>query len=398
MDRKALIVAGAAGPDDIANGVLARFGFRAAEHAASLATAAARLRSEHFDLVVVPLQGLRPVELSTLERDFRRDANTLLIGTAPNANSELILSALRAGVQEFLTFPPDPLEFASALDRLVRRSAVSKSKAAGITFAVYSAKGGLGTSSVAVNLAAAFAHHHRAKRVSLADFVVVGGDARVLLNLKPAYDIGDLVMKVDRIDDELLFSLLTSGPGGVWTLPSSDNPEVLDLIDANAASSIIAQLRAHFGFVVIDTEHYLSERTLAALDAADRILLVTQLTVPALRSTQRTIELCDRLGYPPDKVLVVVNRHNAHEALSARDAEDVLRRRIYWKLPNDYKISGDACVKGLPVVGLDPSSSLGRSYLELAAKLGGTAETNGTGPAPPDNDSRLGRLLRLGRK
>jgi Flp pilus assembly CpaE family ATPase len=102
---------------------------------------------------------------------------------------------------------------------------------------------------------------------------------------------------MDRVDEELLFSVLSATTGGVWVLPASENEEVSDLLDATAAASILNHLRAHFS-VVVDCEHHMSDRTLAAFDAADRIVFVTQLIVPALRSTKRSLELCERLGYP----------------------------------------------------------------------------------------------------
>lgn len=397
MERTSLFVGNAAEPVDAANEVLGRFGFRRAEAVPTLAAAAARLRTEHFDLVVVSLESVGPVEMTLIERDIRQ-TSSFILGTAPSANPDLILSAMRAGVHEFAASPIDPKEFSIAVDRLVRRMKTPASQA-GTTLAVYSAKGGLGTTTVAVNLAAAIARHHPARRVALADYVVVGGDVRVVLDLKPAYDVGDLVMKVDRIDGDLLFSLLTQGPGGIWTLPSSDNPEVLELIDANAAATIVSQLRTHFGFVVVDTEHYLSERTLAALDAADRIVLVTQLSVPALRSTQRTLQLFDRLGYPSGKITTIVNRSDAQSTLSVSDAESVLGRPIVWRLPNDFNACAEATTKGIPLINHAPHSALAKSYLNLTAKIAGSsvdgAKSNGNGAEP---DSRLGRLFRLGRK
>src|SRR5206468_3573816 len=124
------------------------------------------------------------------------------------------------------------------------------------------------------------------------------------------YDIGDLAVKMDRVDEELLFSVLSATTGGVWVLPASENEEVADLLDATAAASILNHLRAQFS-VVVDCEHHMSDRTLAAFDAADRIVLVTQLIVPALRSTKRSLELWGRLGYPDPKLFVFVRRHQA---------------------------------------------------------------------------------------
>src|SRR6478672_12972590 len=229
MKRSALVVGEAAGAPDAAREVLQRFGFARIESVPSVNAATTKLRSDHYDLVVVPIDMLSPVEMSVLERAVRRESS-MLMGTGPVADPELILRGMRAGVQEFLVAPPSPNDLAGALDRLVRRS--SNETQRGMVVAVYSGKGGLGTTSVAINLAFGVARNHPDRRVALADFVMGGGDVRVLLNLKPAYDVGDLAVKMDRIDEELLFSVLSPIDGGVWVLPAADNVEVAEMIDA----------------------------------------------------------------------------------------------------------------------------------------------------------------------
>ena len=392
MSRRALIVSGAAGPQDIANAVLHRFGFAPAESALSLSDATTRLRAEHFDLVVIPLQGLDSMELSSLDRETRR-RGTFVIGTAVQSDSDLILRAMRSGINEFLTYPPDAKDFSGAVDRLMRRThAEGKS---GSAIAVYSAKGGLGSTSVAVNLAFALAKAHPEGHVALVDLVVGGGDLRVMLDLKPQYDMSDLVGKVDRLDADLLRSLLTPVAGGVWVLPSSESPESADALEATAVSTIIEQLRLHHAFTILDCEHALSDRTLAALDAADRVILVTQLNVPALRSTQRTLALCHRLGYADDKVHVVVNRHQATDAVSLADGSEVLGREIFFKIPNDYRTSAGALTKGVPVADFDASSHLAWSYDGLAGRMNGGLAAKGAGT---QRASRLRTLFGRGRK
>jgi len=390
--RKGLVVGEALGNSDSAAEVLQRFGFAKMDEAPSLNAATARLRNDHFDLVIVAIDKLSPVEMSLLEREIRRE-NSMLIGTAPKADPDLILRGMRSGVQEFLVAPPDPNDLAAALDRLVRRTSTETNR--GLVVAVQSGKGGLGTTSVAINLAYAFARNHPDRRVALADFVMGGGDVRVLLNLKPAYDIGDLALKMDRVDEALLFSVLSSTTGGVWVLPASENEEVSDLLDATAAASILNHLRAHFT-TVVDCEHHMSDRTLAAFDAADRIVLVTQLLVPALRSTKRTLELCSRLGYVDSKLFVVVNRHHSGDVLSLNDAKDVLGREVFWTIPNDYRAFADALTRGRPVTDKDSTSPLGRNFIQLAAKLGGTSQAESANT--PSHGSRFGRLLGRGRK
>jgi pilus assembly protein CpaE len=390
--RKAVFVAGAAGPEAEANNVLARFGFGRAASVPDLASLLHVLREETIDLVIVPLQEMGAVELATLEREVLR-AGTTVIGTAPQADPTLILQAMRAGVQEFLVQPPNPQEFSAAVDRLLRRGRAEVEQ--GTTYAVYSAKGGLGTTSVAVNLAFSLADANPNVRVALADFVVHGGDLRVHLNLAPAYDVGDLVARVERIDADLLSSILTPTESGVWLLPSSDRPEIAEMVDASAAATLIAELKKHFAYTVLDCEHYLTDRTLAALDAADRILLVTQLNVAALRGTQRTIALCERLGYGSDKLAVVVNRHQSSEVLTPADASTLLNMPIFHLLPNDFRTSDGAVSRGVPVGRYDKNARLTQSYASLVAKLTGSgASANGKGR----ETGRLSRIFSIGKK
>jgi len=391
--RKAVIVAGAAGPEADANTVLQRFGFGKSASVQDLTALLRLLRDESFDLVIVPLQDMGAVELATLEREVVRSGTLTVIGTAPQADPALIVQAMRAGVQEFLVFPPNPQEFSAAVDRLMRRGRPEAEQ--GKTIAVYTAKGGLGSTSIAVNVAFGLADANPSGRVALADFVVHGGDLRVHLNMSPAYDVGDLVARVERIDADLLSSILTPVEGGVWVLPSSDRPEIAELVDAATASTLVTELRRHFAHTVLDCEHYLTDRTLAALDAADKVVLVTQLNVAALRGTQRTISLCERLGYGHDKLVVVVNRHQANEVLTPSDASTLLNMPIFHLLPNDYRASDGAVSKGIPVGRYDKNSRLTQSYVQLAAKLTGLGSTNGKAR---EAGSRLSRIFSIGKK
>ena len=377
MARHALIVGKAAGPDEHATEVLTRFGFTKIHRADDVAAAIEQLRQTHMDLVIVPLDGIADLQLAAFEREIRRERFTAVIGTAPKQEPELMLRAMRAGIQEFLVSPPDPKDLAAAVDRLMRRTQTSVQR--GEIIAVYSSKGGLGCSTIATNLAYGFAKNHPGARPALADLVVGAGDIRILLNMNPSYDLGDLVAKIDRVDAELLNSLLTPTSSGVWVLPAPDQPEADEQVDANTVSTIIQHLRQNFLFTVLDCEHQLNDRTLAALDAADRLVLVTHLSVAALRSTQRTVNLCRRLGYPNEKLCVVVNRFHSGEVLSIADAEDVLKAEIFFKLPNDWRVASGALTNGVPIAEFEPGAKLAWGFNQLAAKLGGgeQAKTNG---------------------
>ena len=389
MQRRALIAANSAGSPEAASGVLARFGFVRTVNAGDREDALAQMRDGHFDLVVVPLDQITPAELIALEREIRRDPTTSVIATATSQDPDLIVRAMRAGVQEFLIYPPKPEELAGSVERLMRR--MQNDVAGGELVVVYSGKGGLGNTSIAVNLAQAFATTRTNSRVAIVDLVMSGGDVRVFLNLRPSYDITHLIAKGSLVDAELLNSVLTPCADGVWALPTADSPEEHDAVDSPAVGSILTLLKQHFAVTVVDCEHSLSEATLTAFDAADRIVLVTHLTVPALRSTQRTLSVCRRLGYDESKLCVIVNRFQSGDVLSVKDAEELLQTTIYWKLPNDYRLSATSLTKGVPVATEDSGSKLARSYADLAKKLSGS--TSGSYKLNEGSASRFRRLF-----
>src|SRR5687768_9304978 len=391
MQRRALIADNAAGPAEAVAGVLARFGFSGTVDARDRDAAIEQMKHGQFDLVIHPMEGITPGQLIAVEREIRKGTAMSVIATAPGPEPDLILRAMRAGVHEFLVYPPKQEELAGAVERLMRRGIHEAHR--GDLVAVYSGKGGLGSKSIAVNVAQALGAQRTDSRVALLDLVVTGGDIRVFLNLRPAYDLSHLIAKGSQVDTELLNSVLTPCMGGVWALPTGDSPEDEELFDSAAVGSILTLLRSQFPFTVVDCEHHLSEATLTALDNANRIVLVTHLTVPALRSTQRTLAVCQRLGYDESKLCVVVNRYQSGDVLPVKDAEDLLQASIYWKLPNDYRLSAESLTQGVPVTVQDPNSKLARSYADLAKKLSGASSSGSYPRSATSGASRLRKLF-----
>ncbi|GMV11321.1 MAG: hypothetical protein AMXMBFR55_30550 [Gemmatimonadota bacterium] len=390
MARVALAVGAAVGSDENLDATLARFGFDKLDRVGDVSAALDALGQRHLDLVFIPIDELDESLLARLDRAARRERHTAIIGTAPRAEPELMLKAMRAGIQEFLVRPLNLAELSSSLERLSRRT--STASVAGQVYAVFSAKGRVGTTTVAVNLADALARAHPQGRVAIADLVVSGGEARLLLNVDPHYDLSYVAERADQIDRELLNSVLVPATDGVWLLAAPDRPEAEDTVDASVVSAVLQQLKQSYNYTVLDCERVLNDRTLAALDLADRIVLLTQLTVASLRSTQRSLQIFRRLGYPNDKLCVVVNRFQSGEVISPADAAEVLKAEIFFKLPNDYRVASDAATRGIAVATADPQSKLTWGFEQLAQKLSGA---DGTAPGGAHRNGKQAGLRSL---
>jgi pilus assembly protein CpaE len=365
--------------------VLQRHGYTRAVHG-SMTQALLAIEQAPVDLLVLPIEDVEESQLAAVDRLNRRERQMGIIATGYSADPALIMRAMRAGIQDFLVRPIVDSELTAALERMSRRTTSIVTD--GRVYAVFGAKGGVGASTVAVNLSYALTQQHQGAKVGVADFALPGGDIRLLLNVRPAYDIGDIAGKIDRIDTDLLHSVMVPSTDRLWVLAAPERPEADEEVDANVASTIVRQMRTAFNYTVLDCEHRLNDRSLAALDAADRIILLTELKVPALRASQRMIGVFRRLGYANDKLGVVVNRYQSEDVVSPGEAAEVLKTEIFFRLPNDYPTCSRASTDGVPVGLLAPQSKLANAYRQLALRLAGAGEIE-AGALHGPNGARL---------
>jgi pilus assembly protein CpaE len=394
--KLALVVHGTGAPDDLLNEVLSVRGFGPVVMVASLVELTAQLRTRMPSLVIVPVPpGGAGSEFASFQQELRRHPGTAAIGTSPSKDADTVLAAMRAGIPEFLVSPIDRLELEVALSRLLSHGTASQQQ--GQLFTVYTAKGGLGASTLALSLAWALAHLPSRPSVALVDFSTTGAGVRVMLDLKPLYDLGSVASRADRLDREFLRSVMIKHEQGVHVLAAADELDAGDPMSVEAAGRLLELLRQEHTYVVVDTDHHFGDQTIAALDAADRILLLTQLDVSALRSTQRTLGVFARLGYPETKVNVVVNRQSERDAIPAADAERVIGRRIDFKLPNDYASCADAITYGRFVQEQAPASApVVTAVARMAATLTGNLDAATGDRGARSQGSRLSRLFGRG--
>jgi pilus assembly protein CpaE len=358
--------------DQMLEQLLQRHGYARVIQNSSMSQALVTIEQQPVELLIVPIESVDESQLAAIDRLNRRERGIGIIATGETTDPQLMLRAMRAGIQEFLVRPIAAGELSAALERLARRTTSTVTN--GQVFAVFGSKGGVGASTAAVNLAHALTQVHPDARVAVADFALPGGDVRLLLNVRPPYDLADLALKIDRIDADLLHSVMVPARDKLWVLAAPERPEADEEVDANVSAAVVRQMRSTFNFTVLDCEHRLNDRTLAALDAADRIVLLTELKVPALRSAQRMISVFRRLGYHNDKLGVVVNRYQSEDVVSPGEAAEVLKSEIYFRIPNDYPTCSRASTEGVPIAVSAPQSKLAASYRQLAARLSGGTE------------------------
>jgi len=301
-----------------------------------------------------------------IERLNKECPGTALISAAQDASPDMILKSLRAGAREFLRIPISADELRTVLDRVSeifsRQEETPKKK--GRMVSVFSSKGGCGTSFIATNIAAA-----TASKTVLVDLNLHAGDLPLFLGLEAKYSIADMVEKRQRLDEALVNSLVMPHSTHLSLLAAPREADQADGIEPQHIFEVLQSLREHFDYIVLDPQHTFDSITLAALDQSDEILLVLTLDIPAIRSTQRALEIFDKLGYPRKKTRIVVNRWSKQIDLDLRQVEKFLGEPVVGFIPSDYQTAVGSINLGTPLVQAEPTSKIALEIRRIGEQI-----------------------------
>lgn len=277
--------------------------------------------------------------------------------------------AMMAGARDFLTKPFGGDELVAAIRRVHdKRPTVSTTPARqarqvsnnapvepmalpeGNVIAVYSPKGGAGCTTTAINLAVALAR--RGRRTILVDGSLQFGDVSVMLNMKAMTSIADLSERGSELDQELISSISQVHRSNLNVLLAPPRPEMADVVTEENIKQLLAVLKESFDFIIVDTTSYLSEKTLAILDQADKIVLIAQQNLSSLKNVSRFFDLAESLEYETQKVWLIVNRAKSKQGkgISVHDVGKALKRPVYGTIPDDEITVMDASNQGVPMV------------------------------------------------
>jgi len=303
--------------------------------------------------------------------------------------------AMAAGARDFLVKPPSGDELMATIRRVyeigqaqaARMAPISTAAVPGVAgrpavgrqgqlVVVFSPKGGVGCTTVAVNLAVALQTRLGVgQKVAIMDGSFQFGDVGVMLNLQATRSIADLAVRVEELDTDLLTSVLTPHASGIKALLAPPHPEAAEAFigaDSGMAEgsrrigAVLDGLLSEFDIVVVDTWSLLNELTLTFLDRADLILLVVTPLIPDIKDARHFLELTDRLGYPRTKIGLVINHSDRKTGLRLDQIERALIPSLAH-IPYDERAGIVAANRGLPIVTEEASKAIGQAFVHLAA-------------------------------
>lgn len=318
------------------------------------------------------LQGVDGFEAITRIRAAEAPGDHVpIIMITADRDVQLKVRALRAGADDFLVKPFHPAELVARMKSLLARFAPHHALVGrppmGRVHAYYGAKGGVGTTTIAIN--AAIALRSLGRSVCLVDGNLQFGDHRVFLDLgldrKSILD----VVGVPVVDADLLKGTVVTHDTGVDLLLAPPTPADADHVSAVQMHTVLEQLRELYDYVIVDIDKRLDDVNLAVLDVAELIFVVMTADLSCLKNVRLVIETIGQLGYSQAKLRLVLNRSNAFTGISVKNAEGALKRPIEYQVVNEYRGAITALNTGAPFMATKADAVLGRSVLDFAREV-----------------------------
>src|SRR5262245_7244085 len=330
--------------------------------------------SSHTDEYVVVLGPTLTDEESVLTCEALRTTAPAIstILAREHLDGELLAAAMKAGARD-VVHHTDAAALADALGRAYElfvalrgpQGALHMSK----VIAVFSPKGGVGKTTIAVNLALALTEKG-ARRVCLVDLDLAFGDVAITMQLFPTHSIEQAIGAEDALDVELLDALLTRHQDSLMVLAAPPHPDTRERVTPLLVSRIVRTLRETFDYIVIDTAPAFDEQVLTALDETDEVVLVTTLDVPTLKNVKVAVETFDALHIARDNRHLLLNRADDEVGINADKVEGILGMSVDAQIASSLNIAA-ATNAGSPVIVSDPDHQLSTAVRELASQLAG---------------------------
>lgn len=313
---------------------------------------------------------------------------------------EIFGAAMRAGARD-VVHHSDAAALNDALNRALELYVALRGPGGGLhvskVIAVFSPKGGVGKTTISVNLALALTEKG-ARRVCLVDLDLAFGDVAITMQLFPTHSIEQAIGSEDSLDVEMLDGLLTRHQDSLMVLAAPPHPDTRERVTPLLVSRIIRTLRETFDYVVVDTAPAFDEQVLTALDETDEVVLVTTLDVPTLKNVKVAVETFDALHIARDNRHLVLNRADDEVGINADKVEGILGMPVDAQIVSSLEIAA-ATNAGSPVIVSDPDHQLSAAIRDLATRLSGEVIAGvGTGAAQTQQQADAEARSRFSRR
>lgn len=324
-------------------------------------------------LLITDLSSNKKDKLDLILKITKACKNCKVIALSDNPSVELIIEIMRAGAKEFIPIPVIKKEYIESLEKLISQPSGNDTSVKCKIISVFSNKGGIGKTSLASNLALELAKITK-ENVALIDMNFQTGDITTFLDLKPSFNISYMLENLDKINETFLLSTLERyKKTSLYVLADPPYFKQADNIQPKQIVKLFNTLKDTFSYIIVDAEAGFNGKNIAVLDNSDIILLVTVANLPALRNTQRCLELFEKLGYDREKTKIIVNRYMENDEIKDDDIEKVLQKDICWKIPNNYFAIMSAINKGIPASDFNDTTNIAQSYKALAQYISDNA-------------------------
>jgi pilus assembly protein CpaE len=311
--------------------------------------------------------------------------NTAIIAILPENEPTMTQQVMLAGARAFIVKPFTQTNLTSTLRRIrtleearfrhrgPEPTAEPERTRALRVVTVYSPKGGVGTSTIATNLA--LSHYEKTgQSVLLMDGKLFFSHLDVALNIRTKNSIADLIPHAGSLDEGLINEVVYHHASGIHVLMGPSNINVAQGIRPDDLFAVFMGLQRQYDLIIIDAGSALTENTVTLMDAADRILLVSTPDLVSLHETSNFIVFSQALSYPTDKLLITINRADIKGGISIGDVEAALHRQVFHQIPDDEALVLRSLNRGVPITIRYPRSPVSRAFKTLAEKLGQLSE------------------------
>lgn len=318
--------------------------------------------------------------ITATEKILSQVPGTQVIIMSVQGEQDYLRRAMLAGASDFLVKPFSGDELVQSIRHVyqrrprvvaapVERPAEEKEHAPGRLISIFSPKGGVGRTTLAVNLAVALKLERPNLRVALMDGSLLFGDVGVMMDLRSEKTINDLIVRFDQLDADLLSDVMVTHSSGVKVLQAPQAPQQAELITPEHIKAILELLRKNFDYVFLDTWSSFQERILTMLDLSDRIILVTTLEMSAIKNIKLFLEVAELLQYPAGKIILVANRADSRVGIPIQEVARNLRFEVSAVIGNDGQAVTNSINRGVPLVLAEPGNPVSRDIRAFLKQL-----------------------------